>query len=205
MGWYAEKVLPRLLNVACTTKPMRKQREKIVPLASGDVLEIGFGGGLNLPFYDKAQVRKIWGLEPSAGMRQSAARMVEQTSLDVEFIDLPGERIPLENDSVDTVLVTYTLCSIDEVRDALSGMRRVLKPNGRLLFCEHGKAPDEHVQRWQNRLNGAWSSVSGGCNMNRDVPGLLEQSGFGLVEDNRMYIPGLKILCYNYWGIARIA
>lgn len=205
MGWYADKVLPKLINIACTTKPTRKQREKIVPIASGDVLEIGFGSGLNLPFYDKSKVRKIWGLEPSAGMREHAAGMLEETDLDVELIDLPGERIPLEDDSVDTVLVTYTLCSIEEVHDALSGMRRVLKPNGRLLFCEHGMAPDDSVRRWQNRLNGAWSSLSGGCNMNRNVPALLEQSGFGIVEDNRMYIPGLKILCYNYWGVAQIA
>ncbi len=205
MGWYAEKVLPSLINVACTTKPTARQREKIVPLASGDVLEIGFGGGLNLPFYNSSRVRKVWGLEPSAGMRKSAERRLERTNLDVELIDLPGERIPLEDDSVDTVLVTYTLCSIEEVHDALAGMRRVLKPGGRLLFCEHGKAPDEPVRRWQNRLNGAWNSVSGGCNINRDVPALLEQSGFSLVEDNRMYIPGLKILCYNYWGIAEIA
>ena len=204
VGWYSEKVLPRLIKVACTGKPTQKQREKIVPLASGDVLEIGFGGGLNLPFYDTSKVRKVWGLEPSAGMRESAAEMVNESPLDVELIDLPGEHLPLEDNSVDTVLVTYPLCSIAEVHDALDGMRRVLNPGGSLLFCEHGKAPDEGVQRWQDRLNGPWSRVSGGCNMNRDVPALLERSGFSVVEDNRMYIPGLRVLCYNYWGIAKI-
>ena len=205
MSWYDDKVLPKLIDLACTTKPTRKQREKIVPLATGDVLEIGFGGGLNLPFYDTGAVRKVWGLEPSAGMRESAAERIQASPLDVELIDLPGEQIPLDDSSVDTVLVTYTLCSIEEVEAALAGMRRVLKPGGRLLFCEHGKAPDDDVLRWQNRLNGAWRRFSGGCNMNRDIPSLLERSGFDVVEDNRMYIPGLRILCYNYWGIAQIA
>ena len=203
MSFYDDKVLPHLINLACSTKPTRKQREKIVHLAEGDVLEIGFGSGLNLPFYERNKVRKIFGLEPSAGMRRKAQPNVDASGLDVEFIDLPGEEIPLEAQSVDTVLVTFTLCSIDDAVTALEGMRRVLKPGGKLLFAEHGAAPDASVRRWQDRLNPGWKRFSGGCNMNRDIPALIERGGFQITSDERMYIPGLRILSYNYWGIAK--
>jgi len=205
MSFYEEKILPHLIHLSCSTKPNRKQREKIVPLAEGDVLEIGFGSGLNLPYYDRAKVRKIWGLEPSEGMRRKARPAVDASGMDVEFIDLPGESIPLEADSVDTVLVTYTLCTIPDAVAALDEMRRVLKPGGVLLYCEHGAAPDESVRRWQDRLNPAWRSMAGGCNMNRDIPALLEEGGFEPVKVKERYIPGPKMLCYNYWGTARPA
>lgn len=203
MSFYDDRVLPHLIDLACSTKPTRKQREKIVHLAVGDVLEIGFGSGLNLPFYDKDRVRKVFGLEPSAGMRRKAQPNVDASGIDVEFIDLPGEEIPLEPKSVDSVLVTFTLCSIDDAATALEGMRRVLKPGGRLLFCEHGAAPDAGVRRWQDRLNPGWKRFSGGCNMNRDIPALIERGGFRIATDERMYIPGLRILSYNYWGTAK--
>lgn len=202
MNWYEDNVLPHLIDLACSVKPARKQREKIVPLAEGDVLEIGIGSGLNLPFYDPRKVRKIWGLEPSEGMRRLAAKTLEGMNLDLEFIDLPAEEIPLEAKSVDTVLVTYTLCTIPDAATALEAMRRVLKPGGRLLFCEHGAAPDENIRRWQDRLNGGWRKIAGGCNMNRDIPELIDAAGFRIVNDERMYIPGLRILSYNYWGSA---
>jgi ubiquinone/menaquinone biosynthesis C-methylase UbiE len=205
MSIYEDRILPRLVNFACSTRPNQKQREKIVPLASGEVLEIGFGSGLNLPFYDRQKVHKIWGLEPSEGMRHMAGPRVEASGLNVEFIDLPGESIPLGKNSVDTVLVTYSLCTIPDVVAALDGMRRVLKPGGNLLYCEHGIAPDERVRRWQRRLNPVWRRVAGGCNMDRDIPDLLKKGGFESTVDDRMYIPGLKMLCYNYWGVARAA
>src|SRR5210317_1365543 len=141
MAFYEDRVLPHLIDLACSTKPARKQREKIVHLAEGDVLEIGFGSGLNLPYFDHGKVRKIFGLEPSEGMRRKARSNVDASGLDVEFIDRPGEEIPLESQSVDTVLVTFTLCSIQDAMTALEGMRRVLKAGGNLLFCEHGEAP----------------------------------------------------------------
>jgi ubiquinone/menaquinone biosynthesis C-methylase UbiE len=203
MSVYEDRVLPHLIDLACSTKPTRKQREKIVHLAEGDVLEIGFGSGLNLPYYDTGKVRRIFGLEPSEGMRRKAQPNVDTSGLDVEFIDLPGETIPLESKTVDTVLVTFTLCSIDEALVALEGMRRVLKPGGKLLYCEHGIAPDENVSRWQHRLNPGWKRLSGGCNMNRDIPALIAGSGFRITTDERMYIPGLRILSYNYWGTAK--
>lgn len=205
MSFYEDRVLPHMINCACSTKPSRKQREKIVPLAEGDVLEIGFGSGLNMPYYDTKKVRKIWGLDPSEGMRRKAKRRVNASDLEVEFIELPGENIPLESNSVDTVLVTYTLCTIPDAVTALEGMRRVLKPGGSLLFCEHGIAPDENVRKWQHRLNSPWSRLAGGCNMNRDIPDLIRNGGFELVTDERMYIPGVRMLCYNYWGRAKAA
>ena len=202
MGFYDEKILPRLINLACAAKPTMKQREKVVPQAAGDILEIGFGSGLNVPYYDKQKVRKIFALEPSEGMRKLAADRVSASGMDIEFIDLPGEEIPLEADSVDTVLVTFTLCTIPDVAAALEGMRRALKPGGKLVFCEHGKAPDAGVLKWQNRLNPAWRKIGGGCNMNRDIPALIKDSGFRITVDERMYIPGPRILSYNYWGSA---
>ena len=204
MGWYEERLLPHLINLACSTKPTRKQREKIIPLARGDVLEISMGSGLNLPYYEQDKVRKIWGLEPSEGMRKLAKKNLVGSAFDLEFIDLPGEEIPLEDNSVDTVVVTYTLCTIPDAGKALAGMRRVLKKDGCLLFTEHGRAPDEDVRRWQRRLNPAWSLVAGGCNMNRDIPKLITDAGFRLDNDERMYIPGPRVLSYNFWGSASV-
>lgn len=203
MSFYSERILPHLIDLACSTRPQQKQREKVVHLAEGDVLEIGMGSGLNLPYYDSSKVRKIFGLEPSAGMRRKARPMVESADVEVEFIDLPGEAIPLEDNSIDTVLITYTLCSIAEAAAALEGMRRVLKAGGQLIYCEHGQAPDDNIRRWQQRLNPPWRKIAGGCNMNRDIPALIEQGGFELTMDERMYIPGPRILNYNFWGTAR--
>ena len=202
MSFYEDRVLPHLINWACSTSPQRKQRAKVVHLARGDVLEVGFGSGVNLPFYAADKVRKIFALEPSEGMRRKAQPNVAASSLDVEFIDLPGEQIPLASGSVDSVLVTYTLCTIPDAITALEGMRRVLKPGGQLIFCEHGAAPDADVRKWQHRLNGGWSRFAGGCNMNRDIVGLIEGGGFEITMDERMYLPGPRILNYNFWGTA---
>jgi ubiquinone/menaquinone biosynthesis C-methylase UbiE len=202
MELYSRYILPTVTHLACSSKPNMKQREKVVPLAEGDVLEIGFGSGLNLPYYDRAKVQKVWGLEPSEGMRRLAMKKLQESELELEMIDVSAEDIPLEANSIDTVVITYTLCSIPDAERALKGARRVLRPGGRLLFCEHGLAPEEPVRRWQHRINPAWRRFSGGCNINRDVPGLLEASGFRVVVDERMYIPGVKLLSYNYWGSA---
>lgn len=203
MSFYEDRILPHMINLACGSKPARKQREKIVPRASGDVLELGIGSGLNLPHYDRKKVRRIWGLDPSEGMRKLAARRASESGLDVELIGLDDDAIPLDDHSVDSVLVTFTLCTIPDVGAALEEVRRVMKPGGRLYYCEHGQAPDENVQRWQRRLNGPWQRISGGCNMDRDIPSLLTGAGFTIEDDNRMYIPGLRVLSYNYWGAAR--
>lgn len=203
MSFYDDRILPHLINLACSAKPTRKQREKIVHRAYGDVLEIGFGGGLNLNHYDGNKVRRVFGLEPSEGMRNSAAKLIAESDIEVELIDRPGEEIPLDDNSVDSVLVTYTLCTIPDAVAAVRGMRRVLKSGGHLFYCEHGKAPDQGVHKWQRRLNPGWRRISGGCNMDRDIPALLREGGFDIEDDNRMYIPGIRALSYNYWGAAR--
>jgi ubiquinone/menaquinone biosynthesis C-methylase UbiE len=206
LSFYDDYVLPRLLDFACGLKAINRQREKVVPRASGTVLEIGIGSGLNLPYYDHERVNHVWGLEPAEAMRRRASSRLDELDvpLRLEFIDLPGEEIPLADDSVDCVLMTYTLCTIPDPIKALHGMRRVLRPGGSLYFCEHGQAPDASVSRWQHRLNGPWRRIAGGCNMNRDVPGLLDEAGFAIDDLQSMYVPGPRILGWNWWGSARV-
>lgn len=204
MNFYQRHIEPALVSLACAAKPIARQRRKIVPRAHGVVLEIGFGSGLNLPFYDAARVEKLYALEPSEGMRRRAARRLADTPLKVELLDLPGERIPLDAASVDSALITYTLCTIPDVAAALAEIRRVLRPGGEMYFCEHGRAPDPGVARWQDRLNGVWGAIGGGCNLNRDIPGLLRHNGFHLASLEEMYLPGTpKFAGYNYWGTAK--
>jgi ubiquinone/menaquinone biosynthesis C-methylase UbiE len=203
MGFYDTYVLPHLVAVACGSGDVAKQRRKVVPAATGRVLEVGMGPGLNLPFYDRSAVELVWGLEPSEGMRRKAAPALAATDLDVRWLDLPGEQIPLDDDSVDTVVLTYTLCSIADWEGALAQMRRVLKPGGRLLFSEHGEAPDESVRRWQHRVDPVWTRVAGGCHITRPIPTLIESAGFELIEVESIYLPGPKIASYHSSGVAR--
>ena len=206
MGFNDRHILPKVLHMACGTKPVRYQRRKVVPLAEGRVLEIGIGSGLNLPFYDPGKVDEVIGLDPSEEMLGYARRTSETLPFTVEYLALEGERIPLERDSVDTVLVTYTLCTIPDAVIALEGMRRVLKPDGRLIFCEHGDAPDEAVRRWQRRLNPMWGRIGGGCHLNRKIPDLIESAGFRIDDLDSMYLPGTpRFAGFNYWGTARAA
>ena len=202
MGFYDKYLLPRLVHLTCGLNPAMKQRQKVVPLAVGDVLEIGIGSGLNIPYYDRDRVRLLWGLDPSPELWSIARRNAAEFHLEAEYIESGAESIPLENDTADTVVMTYTLCTIPDPRRALDEIRRVLKPNGKLLFCEHGRAPDMDVERWQNRLNPLWSKLAGGCNLNRPIPDLLEQAGFRSADLQTMYIPGWKPACFNYWGSA---
>jgi ubiquinone/menaquinone biosynthesis C-methylase UbiE len=202
MGIYDKYVLPRLVHLTCSQSPTMRQREKVVPLATGRVLEIGIGSGLNIPLYDANKVEHLWGLDPSAEMWAIAQKTAEKHHLDAEFIHSGAESIPLENNSADTILMTFTMCTIPDVHAALDEIKRVLKPNGRLIFCEHGKAPDKSVERWQNRINPIWRALAGGCNLNRPIDALLEQSGFTLTDIQTMYLPGWKPATFNYWGTA---
>jgi len=202
MGFYDTYLLPHVVHFTCGQRPAMKQRQKLVPLASGRVLEIGIGSGLNIPFYDASRVQHLWGLDPSAGMWSIAQRNAKEHHLDAEFIESGAEAIPLPDASVDTVVTTYTLCTIPAPGRALEEIRRVLKPGGRLLFCEHGRAPDAAVRRWQDRLNGVWGKLGGGCNLNRPIPELLQAAGYELPDLQTMYIPGWKPACFNYWGTA---
>ena len=204
MGFYDRHILPRFINCACGTRPIMKQREKVVPLARGTVLEIGIGTGHNLPFYDAARVERLIGLDPSEESWKLAGKRAAQLGFDVEFIGLPSEQIPLEDNSVDTVMVTFSLCTIPDPVAALRGMARVLRPGGELIFCEHGQAPDSSVRKWQDRINPLWSRLMGGCNLNRDIPSLLDLGGFRVTASDSMYLPGTpRIAGYNVWGRAQ--
>jgi ubiquinone/menaquinone biosynthesis C-methylase UbiE len=201
-NWYERHVLPWLVDIACSVQPVWRQRQKVVPLAQGRVLEIGIGTGLNLEHYDQARIEKIVGLDPGLEMHPKARRRSRQAGLEVELVGLSAERIPYDDRSFDTVLVTYALCTIADPLAALKEMRRVLKPGGRLVFCEHGLAPDASVRRWQARLTPLWARVAGGCHLDRDIPGLLKAAGFRSVDIEQMYLPGPRPLTCNYWGTA---
>jgi SAM-dependent methyltransferase len=203
-GLYEKYILPRIIHFVCGLSHMMKQRQKTVPEATGRVLEIGIGSGLNLPFYNPDKVDHLWGLDPSAEMWALAKKAGRKIGFDMEFIKSGAEMIPLDDHSADTVLITYALCTIPDVSAALGEIRRVLKPAGRVLFCEHGAAPDEAVLRWQNRLNPVWQKLGGGCHLNRRIPMLLEQSGFALQELEAAYIMGFKPASFNYRGAATL-
>lgn len=203
MGFYDKHILPRLLNAAMSAKPISYQRRKVVPRAEGRVLEIGFGAGHNLPYYDATKVERIWALEPAAEMRARSAERRAASSIPLEFIDLPSEKIPLDANAADTILVTYTLCTIPDVMAALGEMRRVLKANGKMIFCEHGEAPDESVKRWQRRITPAWKVIGGGCHVGRPIPNLIQDAGFNVQDMETMYLPGTpRFAGFNYWGSA---
>ena len=202
MGWYGKYVLPKVVHFTCGLKPTMMQREKVVPLAQGRVLEVGIGSGLNLPFYDVTKVTKVWGLDPSQEMTRMAREAAQSVGIDVEFIGLPGDEVPLDDNSADTVLLTYTLCTIPDVMPALRQMRRVLRPGGKLIFCEHGAAPDARVRRWQDRVNPLWKRLGGGCHLNREIPTLIESGGFRIEAVDTMYLPGWRPASFNYWGTA---
>ena len=205
MGLYGKYILPKIVHLTCSMKPNMRQREKVVPLARGRVLEVGVGSGLNFPYYDASRVTKVWGLDPSLEMTRMAEKAADSVSFEVEFIGLPGEEIPLEDNSVDTVVITYTLCSIPETGPALRQMARVLNPGGKLIFCEHGAAPDASVRRWQDRINPVWKRLGGGCHLNRAIPSLIEEGGFRIEEMETMYIPGWRPASFNYWGAAGLS
>ncbi|HEV2123251.1 MAG TPA: class I SAM-dependent methyltransferase [Chloroflexota bacterium] len=203
MSFYHRHVLPHVINLACGTKPVMRQRARIVPSAEGRVLEIGIGSGLNLPFYDSSRVRELVGLEPGSEIRRMAEHKAQGLPMPTRFLDAGAEAIPLEDGSIDTVVITYTLCTVPQAERAVREMRRVLNPKGRLLFSEHGLAPDRGVQKWQDRLNPLWKVIGGGCHLNRDIKTLIESGGFQIETVDTGYLPGPKPMTFNYLGSAR--
>jgi len=203
MSFYDDHILPHLISLACGAPQIMKQRAKLIPQATGRVLEVGFGAGPNLAFYDPVKVERVFGLEPSQGMRRKARPAIEAAPVDVELIDLPGEEIPLETNSMDTIVLTYTACTIPDVHTALSQMRRVLKPGGTLLFSEHGRAPDEAVYRWQRRIEPLWKPIGGGCHLTRQPDSLLKDAGFEIRQMTADYLPkSPRFASFNYSGAA---
>ncbi|WP_425410371.1 class I SAM-dependent methyltransferase [Hyphococcus sp.] len=203
MNFYDRHIEPRLVSCICGVKPISDERAKIVPQATGRVLEIGFGSGHNEPYYNRENISHLYALEPSASWRKLAEPRVSRLPFPVEWLDLPGEEIPLPDESVDTVLVTFSLCTISGVDQALAGMRRVLKPGCKLVFLEHGAAPDKGVARWQDRLNGSWKRVAGGCNLNRKPAERVTLAGFRIQALEQRYVPWMpKIAGFVTSGVA---
>ena len=204
LSFYDKYILPKFLNCACGSKPINYQREKIVPLAEGTVLDVGIGSGLNIPYYNKSKIKYLYGLDPSIELLNLAKPLAKKNELEIEFLECGAEAIPLPNDSIDTVVITYTLCTIPDTQLSNEEIMRVLKPNGKLLFCEHGLAPDINVVKWQKRINPIWNKIAGGCNLNRDIPKLIKSSGFKILNMEEMYLPSTpKFAGYNYWGVAK--
>lgn len=204
MNWYDRNVLPYLIDFACGLPMVQAQRRLLVPQAQGRVLEVGMGTGRNLPFYDRQRVSLVVGVDPAMQMHRLAQRRSRQAGIAVELMGLSAEHLPATDASFDTVVCTYTLCSIPDPLKALREMRRVLVPGGRLLFCEHGRAPDETVRRWQDRLQPLWGPLAGGCHLGRDVPALLEAAGFAATMQSA-YLAGPRPMTFHYWGHAQAA
>ncbi|WP_161867441.1 class I SAM-dependent methyltransferase [Pseudomonas yangonensis] len=202
MGLYDRHILPHLIDLACGMGAVMKARSQIVPLAHGRVLEIGIGSGLNLSFYDPQRVEVVVGVDPSAEMQKLARERAARCQVPVEMIALELGQIQAADASFDDIVCTFTLCTIPDAIAALREMRRVLKPGGRLLFCEHGLAPDLPVVRWQKRLTPLWKPLAGGCHLDRDIPALIGAGGFHIRELSTGYLKGPRPMTHVYRGWA---
>lgn len=200
---YERFVLPKLLKCACSAPPVAKQRAKVVPHASGEVLELGIGMGLNLGFYDPAKVDSVTGVDPAPELRATAEAAPRAPGLQVRVEAGTAEALPFEDRSFDCVVCTFTLCSVHTPAQALAEARRVLKPGGRFLYCEHGLAPDAEVVKWQRRIEPAWKRIAGGCHLTRPVAPAISAAGFNIVRSDTMYLPKTpRPLGWNEWGEA---
>ncbi len=204
MNWYDQHILPWLIDVACGLPMAQAKRRLLVPQAKGRVLEIGMGTGRNLPFYDRSRITALVGVDPALQMHRLARQRSRAAGIAVELMGLSAEQLPTPDASFDTVVCTYTLCSIPDPAQALSEMRRVLVPGGKLLFCEHGRAPDADVRRWQQRLQPLWGPLAGGCQLGRDIPSLLDAAGFAATTQ-AAYLAGPRPVTFHYWGEAEAA
>ena len=201
MSFYADWILPSLIDLSMRNKRLRPYRERIAGAAEGRVLDLGIGSGLNLPFY-APRARQIFGLDPSLPLLTRARSKAPRKETPIHLLEGSAEYIPLADHSIDTIVMTWVGCSIPEIGAALGEMRRVLRPGGCLLFVEHGRAPDPRVARWQDRLNPLWQRFSGGCRLNRKIDDLLSDAGFQIDRLATGYIPGLKIMTFLYEGAA---
>ncbi len=204
MDFYKERVYPALVNLLGNPEPIRALRQQIVPLAWGTVLEIGVGSGANFPYYDRTKVERLYALDPNPGMLRLADSHRRRTPVDIEFLTLPGERIPLEDGSVDTVVSTFTLCTIPALDQALRGLARVLTRQGLLIFLENSLATDPEVQRWQRRWEPLHRRVFEGLRLTRDIPSLIVDAGFRIERLERGYLSQFpKSWSHCCWGTAR--
>jgi ubiquinone/menaquinone biosynthesis C-methylase UbiE len=202
MGVYSDLILPCLCHLSMTNSRLLPYRQRTVSGAEGRVLEIGSGSGLNLPLY-RHPVREVLAIEPSRRLIAMSEQRARNSTVPVTFLQTSAEELPFESMSFDVVVMTWTLCSIPRASEALSEIRRVLRANGRLLFVEHGRAPEERVRRWQDRVTPVWRRVSGGCHLNREIDRLIAHAGFDIQKMNTGYMPGPKMMTYLYEGSAR--
>jgi ubiquinone/menaquinone biosynthesis C-methylase UbiE len=202
MGLYNDHILPHVINLTMSNRELRQYRQRVISRAEGRVLEIGIGSGLNLPFYG-AQVDEILGLEPAARLLAMAQQTASKSRQAVKFIAGSAEAIPIEDKCIDTIVTTWTLCSIPDAIGALHEMRRVLRRDGQLVFVEHGLAPEDNVQRWQHRLTPVWKKLGGGCHLNRPIRTLIEGAGFGIAHLETGYMKGPKPMTFLYEGWAK--
>jgi SAM-dependent methyltransferase len=206
MGLYSRFILPHVINCACGTNPIQRQRAKIAPLVEGVVLELGFGSGRNVPFLDPAKITKLYALEPEAGMRALSVKAALAAPFPVEVRPEITEALQLPEASIDTLLITYTLCTIPDPVPALAATRRFMKPGARLVFCEHGAAPDAEVRRSQARIEPWWKVIAGGCHLTRDMPRIIADAGYRVETLEQMYLPSTpQFAGFNVWGTARAA
>ncbi len=201
MSFYEDQVVPRLVNALLGNKEFGELRRRVASGLSGQVLEVGFGSGLNVPYYPSS-VTRVQAVDPATLGRKLAAGRLAASSVPVEFVGLDGAHLPVESGSIDHVLITWTMCTIPDVATALSEMRRVLRPGGQMHFIEHGLAPDAKVARWQQRLNPLERRLAGGCNLNRPIDELIQQAGFSFDELETFYGKGPKSFSYLYEGVA---
>jgi ubiquinone/menaquinone biosynthesis C-methylase UbiE len=206
MSWYDRHILPRLIDWSCGLPRVASERRKVVPLARGCVLDVGIGSGRNLSLYDPQHVTALVGIDPSAELLAYTRERSRRLAFPVELVTEPAETTQLPSASFDTVVLTYTLCSIPDAARALQQIRRVLKPDGQLLFCEHGAAPDPSVRRWQQRVAPAWKRLAGGCDLVRDAPALLHAAGFSIDRLDTHYLAQTpRLLGYHSIGVAHAA
>ena len=205
-SFYDRHIMPRLIGCACASKPIMKQRQKVVPRAAGKVLELGIGGGLNLRFYDPARVESVSGVDPSDELRAYALAAERPEGLKVDIRKGTAEALPFADSSFDCVVCTFTLCSVQSPSAALAEAKRVLRPGGRFLYCEHGLAPDAGVAKWQRRLEPAWKAIAGGCHLTRPITASVAAAGFAISASDQMYLPGTpRALGWSEWGEALAA
>ena len=205
-GWWDRHVMPRLIGCACTQPAVMRDRAKVVPRASGDILELGCGGGTNLQFYDWSQVRTLSGVDPSPELLGRAQDALLRSGRSANFANGIAEALPFENSSFDSVVTTFTLCSVQDPTAALSEVRRVLRPGGRLIFLEHGKAPEPAAANWQNRIEPVWKHIAGGCHLTRPVTGAISDAGFVCNAPQGHYMKRTpKWLGWVEWGEATLA
>lgn len=205
MGLYAKYVLPWLIDLGMRNKDTTRLRAESVPAAQGDVLEIGIGSGLNLPFY-RSSVHRVYGVDPSIELQKMALKRKSVAPFEVTFLQQSAEdKLPLPESSIDTVVMTWSLCSIPNPAAALRQVKRVLKRDGRLIFVEHGLSADVRVRGWQDRITPFWKRIGGGCHLNRKIDDLIKEAGFQIIEQKNFYLPGPRPMTYTYQGIARIS